>query len=275
MISEKLITIAENERKVYESGHEKGVAYGYKIGTADGYFSGFQEGKTQGLEEGYNLHYNEFWDVFQQNGTRRKYDSAFYNPHHGWDGTTFDPKYDIICEGSATQMFYAWENLNTNADIGAILKRNGITINTSQATNLVNFMAYGKSIIGTLPTISCESAKANTKAMFRNVQITKIEKLIVTELTDFTDMFLYCSNLAEIEFEGTIATGALNMSSCKNLNAASLYSIINALSASTSGLTITLPTTAEANYNANPPAGAPQTWAALIATRQNWSYAYA
>lgn len=242
-IAEKLTAVAENVPKVYEAGKK--------------------------------AEYDAFWDVFQQYGTRRKYDTAFYNPHHGWDGTTFNPKYDIICEGSATQMFYAWENLYTSADIGAILERNGVTLDTSKATNLLNFMAYGKSIVGSLPTISCENAKANTKAMFRNVQVTKIEKLIVTELTDFTDMFLYCSNLAEIEFEGVVATGKLNMTSCKNLNAKSLYSIIGALSTTATGLTVTLPTTAEANYNADPPAGAPQTWAALIATRQNWSFAYA
>ncbi len=239
-IAEKLVTVAENVPKVYEAGKK--------------------------------AEYDAFWDTFQQNGTRRRYSLAFTNSGRAWNSTNFKPKYDIICEGDASYCFYAWENLSAKVDVGGILKAQGVTLDTSKATSLNDFFAYGKSIVGELPVISLESAGANTREMFRGVLATKIEKLIVTEQTNFSNMFLYCSNLAEIEFEGTIATGELNMSSCKNLSAASLKSIIDALSLTTTGLTVTLPTTAQTTYDAANGDGA---WAQLVATKANWTVAYA
>ena len=246
-IAEKLTTVAGNVPKVYEAGK--------------------------------NEEWSSFWDAYQQNGNRRHYAYAFRNTSNvrGWNKTNFKPKYDIICEGDAEQCFYSWgdQTAENAVNIGEILKKQGITIDTSRATNLTNFMAYGYMIVGELPTISFESAGSNTIGAFHGVKVTKIEKVIVTEDTNFQRFFIYNGNLEEVIFEGVIAKGNLDMKDSRKLNAKSLKSIIDCLSPSTTGLTVTLPSTAEANYNANPPEGAPQTWAELVATKSNWTIAYA
>ena len=89
------------------------------------------------------------------------------------------------------------------------------------------------------------------------------------------NLFNNNGNLEEIRFAGTIGQNGFDIRWSKSLSAKSLYSIINALSTTTTGLTITLPNTAEANYNANPPENAPATWAELVATKSNWTIAYA
>ncbi len=239
-IAQKLTEIAENVPKVFEAGKK--------------------------------AEYDTFWDSFQQNGNRRQYINGFYSSCKCWSKANFKPKYDIICEGDTSRCFYAWESLPEGVNIGAILKEQGVTLDTSKATNMTAFMAYGYDIIGELPTISFESAGANTTGALRSVAVTKIEKLIVTEQTNFSNMFLYCYNLKEIEFEGTVANDKLDLSYSKALSAQSLESVILALSTETSALTVKLPNTAQATYDAANGDGA---WEALLATRQNWRFEYA
>ena len=70
-ISEKLITIAENEQRVYEKGKQD--------------------------------EYDVFWDSYQVNGTRTGYNGAFGNER--WTDTIFKPKYDFLGVKNAMQMF--------------------------------------------------------------------------------------------------------------------------------------------------------------------------
>ena len=220
--------------------------------------------------------YNDFWDAYQKNGEKRSYAYAFYNYGKSWQKANFKPKYDIICEGVANNCFYAWENLSEPVDLSAVFKEQGIKLDTSKATNLVNFFAYGSSITGSLPTISLESAGGNTSALFRScTNLTKIEKLIITEQTSFTSMFMYCQKLKEIIFEG-IATQNINLQWSNKLNKESIISIINALSNSdsVSGMTLTLSATAvnaidwsntiiaDITYN---------TFEDIINTKNNWT----
>ena len=70
-ISEKLTTIAENERRVYDAG--------------------FADGQLNGD------YYDTFWDAFQLNGTRENYTSAFTCAGRGniWTDDNYNPKYPI------------------------------------------------------------------------------------------------------------------------------------------------------------------------------------
>ena len=259
-IAEKLTTVAENTHKVYAAGQDAGWQTGY----AEGHRNGYAEGET--------AEYDSFWNAFQMNGSRRNYMRAFSNHSGGvWNSASFKPKYNIICEGDASMAFYAWEKME-NVNIGAILKNRSIALDTTNATNMTNFMAYGYCIIGELPAISFESAGAYTTGALRSVAVTKIEKLIVTEQTDFSNMFTFCSNLEEIRFEGTVANGKLDLSYSKSLSAQSLESVVSALSTEASGLSVKLPNTAKATYDTANGSGA---WETLLATRQNWSFEYA
>lgn len=237
-----------------------------------------QTPEQRAYEAGKKSEYDAFWDSFQKNGERRYYYYAFLNSGFGWSKKTFKPKYDIICEGSASQCFYAWENTEETINFGAVLKQQGVILDTSRATNVSNFFAYGKSFIGEFPTISCENAGANTNGLFRGCKVSKIEKLIVTEQTSFDASFSGCYELVDIVFEGTIAKGNLNTSSCTKLSKASIISVISHLSDTTTGLTVTLSKTAvdDAFEEEGGAVGSVSSeWDALVATKPNWTIALA
>ena len=247
-IADKLKTIVENVPKVYEAGKD--------------------------------AEWSAFWDRFQQYGNRRRYSRGFSNSgFYGWSDEIFKPKYDIICEGDCSYCFYAWENETIPTDIGAILKKQGVTLDTSKATSLENFFAYGTRIIGELPVISCESATEYTSGLFRSVNVTTIEKVIVTEKTNYNGWFLYSNNLENIVFEGVIANNGLNLASPSKLSKESIISIINALSTTTSGLSVTFSNTAvnkafETSNGAKDGSTSAE-WLALVGTRPNWTIALA
>lgn len=236
---------------------------------------GFKESVEKVYEAGKKAEYDAFWDNFQNYGARRYYFTTFSNNNTSiWSCKNFKPKYDIICEGDCRQCFYAWERNIEPTDIGAILKKQGVILDTSKATNLIDFFSYGYSIIGELPTISCESAGANTARLFRGVAVTTIEKVIVTEQTIYTDWFLYSGNLENIVFEGTIAQNGLNFKDCKKLSKDSHISIVNAFSI-TATISATFSKVAvdkafETSVGANDGSTSPE-WLALVGTRPNVS----
>ena len=94
-ISDKLITISENQQKVYNAGKK--------------------------------LQYDEFWDNFQDYGRRKKYKNAFLNAddidvNTGWNEKTFNPKYDIKPVGITSFAFYQlhqkqYRSLNMNTHV--------------------------------------------------------------------------------------------------------------------------------------------------------------
>ena len=73
--AEKLVTIAENEQKVFEAGKAEGV----------------------------QSEYDRFWDEYQTKGNRRNYSSAFSGL--AWNDNTYNPKYPIIVTNIATMLF--------------------------------------------------------------------------------------------------------------------------------------------------------------------------
>jgi hypothetical protein len=270
--------IAEGYQTGYTEGESEGYGNGYIAGEADGkadgYANGYTEGNQAGYIEGKQAEYDAFWDAFQQNGERRNYYMVFRSNGAVWTPANFKPKYDIICEGDATQCFNGWEIAGNEIDLSAVLKRQGITLDTSKATNLREFFAYGYNFIGELPAISCASAGANTAYLFRGVQVTKIEKVIVTEQTEYTEWFTYCNNLAEIRFEGAISND-INFGYSGLMSKASIQDIMQHLSEITAGKTVTISMNA-VNADFETSAGAhngstSEEWLALVNTRPNWT----
>lgn len=187
-----------------------------------------------GADVGGKSWYDEFWDAYQQNGNRTGYAQAFYN---SWNDITFKPKYDIICLGNSYGVF-------GSSKMTAINK----VIDISQATNIQTFFIYCDKLI-------------------------TIKKLIVSATTPFwANTFQSCIALENLTIKGVIGTNNFDIHWSTKLTADSLKSIIQALSTTTTGLTITLPTTAQANYEAVYGAGS---WETLTASRSNWTIAYA
>ena len=90
---------------------------------------------------------------------------------------------------------------------------------------------------------------------------------------EFSNTFLGCTSLSHIIFKSEISQGGLNLKDSTLLDKESLESIIERLSTATTGITVTLSLTAVNNAFEGGRDGAE--WQALIATKSNWTMAYA
>jgi hypothetical protein len=136
-----------------------------------------------------------------------------------------------------------------------------------------------KSVIR-FPVIDFSSAHeyANSAAyVFYGCTVETIDKIVVNEQTAFTSAssFTGCTNLKNVVFEGTLGQNGLNLQWSSKLSKASIESIINALSSTTSGLSVTLSKEAvqkafETSEGAND-GNTSDEWLNLIATKNNWT----
>lgn len=217
---------------------------GYYFGKEDGRHLGYNEGKTDGIAEGVDIgrkaEYDEFWDAFQNNGKRYNYQYAFAN--EGWNDTTFAPKYDIVLGNGYTgsNMF----QLTAITNITEALERHGVILDTSKCGVFSSMFHSAKSV--RLPVLDFSStheyASANPLSYtFYSCLAETIDKIVINEQTLFANTtFNGCANLKNIVFEGTLGQNGLNLQWSTKLSAASLESIINALTDTTRYLTVTL-----------------------------------
>lgn len=210
--------------------------------------------------------YDEFWDAFQDNGNRVAYQGAF---SCGWTDETFKPKYDIICGSNYNSLFQAFMYSNIT-DIVGCLNEAGVKFDTSQCTNFNALFQGCKS--STTPHINVLNA-TSVNYTFYNIKAKSISIENIQPSLKFDSTFCWSSELENLTLTNcVIGQNGFDIHWSTKLSADSLKSIITALSTSTTGLTITLPTTAQANYEAVYGAGS---WEALTASRSNWTIAYA
>lgn len=207
-----------------------------------------------------------FWDSYQNYGERIDYKNAFSG--YGWTDETFKPKYDIK-PTNAIQMFQQAQITN----LKQILDECGVTLDFSNCTTLqYAFQSSKITEIGVIDASNC----SNLNYFMPDAKFWWIEKLILK--TDgsqsFTSTYSFgsCTNLEHCIFEGVIGKNGFDIHWSTNLDADSLKSIIDCLSNETTGLTVTLPTTAEATFNAV--YGDIVPWEAYIANKPNWTIAY-
>ena len=222
------------------------------------------ENLTKVHEAGKKAQYEEFWASMPAN-----LDGTYLFSGDMWNDVTFKPKKNIVLRNAVNGLFYN----NGCTNIKKALADCGVTLDMSGVTGANQCFSYA--LTTELPALDL-SSMANVQNFFALAQnLVTIDSVKFKDGATFNNAFGTCKNLENITILGTISGNGFNVSPCTKLSAESLRSIVNALSSTTTGLTVTFPTTAEANYNANPPEGAPQTWAELTATRQNWSIAYA
>ena len=216
-----------------------------------------------GGDTGYRGYYDEFWDAYQDNGNRGNYEFAFSGK--GWTDSAFKPKYDITLNTtySGTHTFHNSEI----TDLCSLLDKQGVTINTSGSKSFGQFAQNSK--ITKFPTIDFRKASDSTNYAFASTSLKSIEKLMVSDLTIWgAQTFSNATNLENVIFEGEIAKSGLNLQWSNKLSKASITSIINCLSTTTSGLTVTLSKTAvESAFGSTTSAE----WTSLIGTRSNWT----
>ncbi len=243
-IADKLTTIAENQQAVYDAGYAQGQSQG---GGGGGYDQGFEAGKQS--------QYNTFWDMFQQNGTRTNYRYAFYNTP--WDDANFNPKYPLKIVGNAEYAFvgttFVWADKVLEVDL-------------SQAASL--FWSFRNNQFTRLGKCDLSSA-TNVNGTFSILpNLVEIEEIVSRADLPWDGTFYMCQNLESITFSGVIGSNGLNFANSTRLNKASIASIINALSTTTSGLSITLSKTAVTNAFGSTTA---TEWTTLIGTKSNWT----
>lgn len=219
---------------------------------------GVDEVYAAGIAEGKQAEYDAFWDAYQNNGKRVDYNNAFSGV--GWTNTLFNPKYDI----KPFDAYMIFRLSSISGDLVEILAEKGVTLDFSNAVSaLFAFNSTQLTRIGEVNLSKCNSSGANYLFQLSS-KLHTIDRIILPETPiTFTDAFASCSKLANITIEGTIQR-SLNVQSCP-LTRASIESIISHLSNTTSGYTATFKKTAkEAAFTADE-------WAALIATKSNWT----
>ena len=216
------------------------------------------------LKEGYGQgggdnHYDAFWDSFQDNGNRRAYGYGFAG--EGWNNDTFKPKYPIIATGDCSYMF----NENGVTDFDFV--KEGVSLDLSGATLLTYAFRNCRGITH-LGTIDCSNCTELNRT-FYSCKVETIDNLIVHKNLKYSNTFDYVGYLVNLTVSGTIAKTGFNISSAKSLSKESIESIINALSTTTSGLTVTLSSAAVDDITEVE--GSINWWGELVDSRPNWT----
>ena len=263
--AEKLLMIAENEQKVFNSGRDEGYQDGYDSGHGDGYTEGFDAGKQ--------AEYDAFWDAFQRNGSRNSYVACFGGDN--WNNGLLNPKYPITPTANGSYLFYSnsmggdlveyFKNIGKVLDLTNVGNANS-TFQYSQFTrigkiyhNESNWYSafYGCSKLVTIDEVG--NSDENGNAQFA------------------TSTFTGCSALINITIRGKI-TGNTDLKDSKQLSKASITNIINHLSDTASGKTLTLSKTAVDNAwawedwdGSMQPGSTDGAWVELKRSKSNWA----
>ena len=221
--------------------------------TLDGMAVAIPEVYTAGEKSAYDA----FWDSYQSSSN---YYCKFAGD--GWTENTFKPKYDII-PTEAGMMFYK----NQIKDLVSVLEKCGVILDLSKCKESVQIFSY------TLTNrIGIVDAR-NSKRMFMTFlgsKVVTIEKIMLSEKTNVnSNVFTDCKNLENMIIEGTIACTGFDTHWSTKLSRDSITSIVNALSSTTSGMTVKFSQTAVNAAFTN------DEWATLIATKPNWTFTLA
>ena len=179
-------------------------------------------------EKGKQDEYDAFWDEVQEYGNKKSYLYAFSG----------------VCW---SQKIYE-----------------GVKYSFGKPTSVQAMFRYNTKITDTVHPIDCTNAQSLSQMFEGAEKLTKIRTLTLKSSHTFVGTFAYCSVLEELDIAGIIGN-AFDIHYSTKLSKASITSIINALSTTTSGLTVTLSQEAVNN------AFTTEEWEALKATRTNWT----
>lgn len=237
------------------------------------------EQTLNGGDTGGKGYYDEFWDKYQENGTRVNYQYAFYGT--GWDDVTFNPKHSFP-EGVKVTNTFAQSNIR---NFKGILERNGIYLNLrAQTQGLASLFASSK--VEHIGRIIYPDIVPTVQSMLSYcTELHTIDELHLSEdgSTVLTDIFRGGGqSLVNITITGVIGQNGFNLQYSTNLSKASITNIIEHLSVDTLNLVLTLSKAAvnkafESSPGANDGSTANNNegtveWQTLKATRSNWDY---
>lgn len=225
------------------------------------------------FEAGKDAVLNDFWENYQDGGNRELYQYAF----DYMNDDVFKPKYGITSKvTNIDRLFYRYKG--TKGPM--IFIENGLPFDTSGVK--VSFGLIFSGVITASPKISTISLSSIGSIFCYAYELKTIQELELKEdgsQSISTDMFGYCSKLENLIITGTIGKNGFDIHWSTKLSKASILSILNALSATTTSLTVTLSATA-VNNAFETSAGAAdgstsEEWTTLIATKPNWTISLA
>ena len=219
-------------------------------------------------EDGQKAKYDEFWNSFQNSGSRTDYVYAFAGV--GWmSNPLFPPKYHINSPSRCFGMF-AYFNFNTDKtqyDMTEICKYVDFSGTNYCAQLFRNAMAKNITLNLSNCTNATEMFQCHSGGSVDNITLKITEKLSNT-----TNMFQACSDLKELRFtnDSVLAT-SLGLGDCKNLSKESIISVMSSLSHEVTGKKLVLSLTAVNNAfkdNNND-------YINLVVQKSNWTIALA
>ena len=205
---------------------------------------------------------DEFWDAFTYNGARTKYNRAFNN----WGSEYIRPNRKIIPTNVSTGIQTFANNPNLKKIEAAYFDFSQKPFGTNDDGSWYNTFDNCPNLeeiedIGLVPTFRYYGT------FTRCPKLHTIAKMRVNEDTGYINPF--SSGIVNLTIEGIIGQNGFDTRSCKNLSKASITSIINALSTTTSGLTVTLSKTAVDNAFEGGSGGGE--FHDLIDSKENWT----
>lgn len=229
---------------------------------------------------------SEMWDYIQAFGVRTDY-SNFGAVI--WTKKNFKPNYNLNVTDCYRMFSYPSEKLEELliSDGRIVMKEleteRSIVFDFSKCKNFS--FTFAVSPFSELNVIDVSNATSLAYAFYGGywtyslrdmLGLRRIERLICSENTTFDNTsFQYSSAFTYIGFEGVIAKNGLNVSWSTKLDKESHVKLVNTLSSTTSGLSVTVSQTAvnkafETSEGAND-GSTSQEWLNLIATKNNWT----
>ena len=242
-----------------------------KTGGSDTYtIEEMPSGVDAAFEAGVKSEYDRFWDNYQQNGERTNYDYAFAGLR--WTDETFLPKYNVK-PTSAGHIFSATAITN----LPLMLKKTGVEIDFSNLVS-ASYIAQNSKFITHFPICDMRKMARLDHLFFGCDKLQSIEKIILKDdgSQTFSQYSFYeLPKLEELFFEGVIGKSGIALQASVKLSKASITNIIQHLSTTTNGLSITLSNNAVNNaFETSTGAADGSTsadWLALVATKSNWT----
>lgn len=216
-----------------------------------------------GYDAGQKNEYDRFWDAYQENGNRRLYAIAFFGS--GWNDITFKPKYNIVIAQDSNSMF----SNSAITNLAEILESQGVILDTTNAPK-IDYIFDNCLALRHAPHVVFNNSSTGAFNWCLSLEKASIG---VNENTTFSGTFNRCDNLTDFSVVGAIGK-SIDLKHSP-LSYDSLYSIIEALSETATGQTLTLKKsavdTAFENGEGFADGSESSEWGDLISTKENWT----
>lgn len=210
-IAEKLTTITENEKKVFDAGKK-------------------EERK-------------EIWDMIQQNGQRSDYSYGFSN----WYGDNFKPKYDIRPTERAAYMFSNFKSRDGGSiNLVKLLEEAGIAMDLGGITSTTGYNYMIRySDISHLGTIDISHISTLSNMLYAAEKLKQVYLKVNEGTLNFANnIFEGSPNVEDFQIVSGVLGRNVPLGKGHKLSKTSIISVINALSDSGTGYTVTFSKTA-------------------------------